>query len=128
MNLQAILDRLNSIPALADKVVVGTPAQTEFVGASPYVWITSVSEGGSGSPIAGPVRQMVDLRVELTIGARTLPSMLSIRDSILGVLLNFQPDDSYHPMTFRAGRMEFGDQGYFLWRDEFMTSYYIDTR
>jgi hypothetical protein len=100
----------------------------ENLASSPYVWITSVMEGGSDSPVTGPVRQKVELRVELTVGARNLGTMLDMRDQVWAKMLNFQPDPNYEPMAFRIGRMEFGDPGWMLWRDEFRTSYFKDTR
>lgn len=128
MNLSAIVSRLESIPGMTGKVIVGIPAQMESIAIAPYVWITSVVESGSESPIVGPVRQRVQLRVELTVGARNLADMNSIRDQVWAKILNFKPDNDYDPMVFRVGRMEFGDPGWFLWRDEFLTAYYRDTQ
>lgn len=128
MNLAAIVTHLETIPTLAGRVVVGIPAQMESLSAAPYVWVTSVMEGGGDSPITGPVRQKIELRVELTVGARNLESMLDIRDQVWASMLNFQVDSGHEPMAFRIGRMEFGDPGWFLWRDEFRTSYFKDTR
>lgn len=128
MNIAAIVTQLETIPGLTGRIVVGIPAQMENLAVSPYVWITSIMEGGGDSPILGPVRQKVELRLELTVGARNLDSMLTIRDQVWAKMLNFQPDSGYEPMAFRIGRMEFGDPGWFLWRDEFRTSYFKDTR
>lgn len=128
MNISAIVTELETIPGMAGKVTVGIPAQMEGLSGAPYVWITSIVEGGGDSPIVGPVRQRVELRVELTVGARDLNSMLIARDEVWAKMLNFQPDPGYDPITFRIGRMEFGDPGWFLWRDEFRTSYYKDTQ
>jgi hypothetical protein len=125
MKLQEIVDQLETVPALAGKVSVGIPAMMENVASSPFAWITSVIEQAGNSPVTGPVRQLVDLRVEITVGARNLNDMLEVRDAAAAALINFQPDLTYTPMTFRAGRMEFGDPGWFLWRDEFLTSYYL---
>ena len=125
MKLQEIVDQLETVPALAGKVSVGIPAMMENVASSPFAWITSVVEQAGNSPVTGPVRQLVDLRVEVTVGARNLNDMLEVRDAATAALINFQPDLSYTPMTFRMGRMEFGDPGWFLWRDEYLTSYYL---
>lgn len=127
MNLAAIIAQLETIPGMSGRVVVGIPAQMENLSTAPYVWVTSVVEGGGSSPVVGPVRQRVELRMELTVGARNLQSMLDIRDQVWAKMLNFQADSGYDPMEFRIGRMEFGDPGWFLWRDEFRTSYYKDS-
>ena len=97
----------------------------ENLASSPFAWVTSLIEQAGKSPVSGPVRQLVDLRIEITVGARNLSDMLEVRNASTHALLNFQPDPSYTPMTFRTGRMEFGDPGWFLWRDEYLTSYYL---
>lgn len=125
MKLQEIVDQLETVPALAGKVTVGMPAMLENISGSPFAWITSVIQQAGNSPVTGPVRQLVDLRIEITVGARTLNEMLEVRDAATAALINFQPDLTYTPMTFRLGRMEFADPGWFLWRDEYMTSYYL---
>lgn len=123
MKLQEILDQLETVTELAGKIVVGMPERLENIGSAPYAWITNIVQTGGQSPILGPVREKIELRVEITIGARTLGEMLAVREKLTAALLNFQPDPSYDPIRFRIGRMEFTDPGWVLWRDEFVTGY-----
>lgn len=125
MLLQAYLTRLNSIPLLAGKVEIGLPAQFESVASSPHGWITSVLEVAGESPVTGPVRQSVELRLGVSVGARDMASMIQARDAIKTSMLGFTPDPEYAPMEFRMGQMEFSDPGWWFWRDEFMTRYYL---
>lgn len=126
MNLSALITQLETVSDLTGKVMVGMPAQLENIGSAPYAWLTNIVETAGGSPVTGPVRQRVDLRVEITVGAQTLDGMLSVRDDIRAALIGFQIDGGHDPMTFRAGRMEFADPGWNLWRDDYATAYYIN--
>lgn len=126
MNLTAIVAQLETVPELYGKVVVGMPAQMESIGNAPYAWVTAIVEEGGSSPVIGPVRQRIGCRLDVMVGTRTLEDMSLVRESITNALLNFQPDKSYEPMTFSAGNMEFGDPGWFYWRDEYHTAYWRD--
>lgn len=128
MIIHEIITQLETVPALMGKVYLGVPAQMESLSQAPYVWVTSINEAGGTSPILGPVRQRIEYRFELTVGARNADDMETIRNAVKGAMLNFQPIPESDPIIFRAGRMEFGDPGWFLWRDEFRTSYFEDTR
>lgn len=128
MIIHEVITKLETIPALMGKVYLGVPAQMESLSQAPYVWVTSIAENGGGSPVLGPVRQRIEYRFELTTGARNAADMEAIRNAVMGAMLNFQPNAGCDPIIFRAGRMEFGDPGWFLWRDEFRTSYFEDTR
>lgn len=124
MLLQAYVERLNGIPSLAGKVVVGLPSQMENISSSPYAWISGVMEEARSSPVIGPVRQIVTLRIEVSVGARDIDSMMDTRTAVKDAMLNFHPDPSdYAPMEFRMGRMEFADPGWWFWRDEYVTDY-----
>ena len=125
MKLQEIIARIETIPELAGKVQVGMPAQMESLGGAPYCWITNLLEIAGDSPVTGPVRQKVTLKLELTIGARNVTDTLSIRDKVKTALLNYAPDNNYSLMQFRVGKFEFGDPGWVLWRDEFETNYML---
>lgn len=125
MLLQAYVGRIGTIPALTGKVVVGQPAQMEGISSSPYAWITDVLEIAGGSPITGPVRQEVELRLMVAVGAMDMDTLLTTRDAVKDALLNYTPDPEYAPMEFRNGKMEFADPGWWFWRDEFVTRYYM---
>lgn len=121
--LEAIVDRIDAVYGLTGGCQVGMPAQLENVSGSPYAWITNVIETAGDSPIIGPVRQRLLFRVEVTCGDRTLNGLLHARGHIREALLNYIVTPDYEPMTFRAGRMEFADPGWYLWRDEYITAY-----
>lgn len=125
--LASIVSRLQSIPGMASSVVIGSPAQMESLGSSPHIWITDVSESGGDSPVLGPVRQRILMRIEVTSGARTLNAMTDLRDAIRSALVNYCPNNA-EPIKFGGGRMEFLDPGWVLWRDDFLTAYFYETR
>ena len=125
MLLQAYVDRINSITTLSGKVSIGFPAQMEGISSSPYVWITDVMETAGSSPVTGPVRQEIELRLMVAVGTMSLDTLMATRDAVKDVLLNFTPDPEYAPMEFKNGKMEFSDPGWWFWRDEFVTRYYM---
>lgn len=123
--LETLVARIDAVTGLSGGCEVGMPATLENISGAPYAWITNVTEFAGQSPVTGPVRQRLELRVEVTTGARTLNGLLAIRDAVRASLLNYAISSDYDPMTFRAGRMEFADQGWQLWRDEYITAYYL---
>lgn len=122
--LSAIIARLNSIPGLNGLVSLGVPAQMEALGNAPHVWITDVAESGTPSPILGPVRQAISFNMEVTCGASTAAAMMEARDQVRAALVGFQADAGADPMVYVAGRIDFTDPGWSLWRDEYRTGYY----
>lgn len=125
MRLQDYLDQIATVPELSGRVVVGMPERIENITQSPFVWVTNVAQSGGDSPVTGPVRQKIEFRFELTIGARSLAEMVSIRDKIMAALINFQPTGDFAPMRFLSGKMEFADPGWTFWRDSYSTYYFI---
>jgi len=123
--LEAIVERIDATMGLTGGCEVGMPAQLESLSTVPMAWITNVIETAGNSPVTGPVRQRLELRVEVTVGARTLGSMLGARDAIRDSLLSYIVNSDYEPMIFRSGRMEFADPGWCLWRDEYVTARYL---
>jgi hypothetical protein len=51
---------------------------------------------------------------------------LPLRDAIRSALIDYLPESNGDPITYRAGRMEFLDAGYTVWRDEYAYSFYFD--
>lgn len=127
MNTSNLITQIETVNSLKGKVVVGSPAQMEGITSSPYAWITSVTETGGPSPVVGPVRQRIEARIEITVGARTLGDVESTRDLLKGALVNFQIDNGYEPISFTSGAMVFGDPGWFYWTDEYTTAYWYDS-
>jgi hypothetical protein len=127
MNTSDLITQLETIPGLSGKVALGNPAMMEGITSAPYVWITSINEAGGPSPVVGPVRQRIEARVEITVGARTVEEMDQTRASVRQALINFQITNGYEPISFSSGGMIFGDQGWFYWSDEYVTAYWHDS-
>jgi hypothetical protein len=66
------------------------------------------------------------VRLGLVIGAADLSEVLPLRDAIRSALIDYLPESNGDPITYRAGRMEFLDAGYTVWRDEYAYSFYFD--
>jgi hypothetical protein len=128
MDFNAILQRLEQIPALAGKVAVGNPAFMESLSSAPYLWITSIKDYPGESPQTGPVRQRIERRFECLLGSRDVNGMFSILETVRASLVNFQPDAGCDPIEVKSGQMEEGEPGWFLWKDEFGTAFFNDAR
>lgn len=125
--LSAIVGQLDTVTDLKGKVLVGQPERLEHLDDAPYAWISNVYEPANGNQRAtGPVCQRVQLRVEVTTAARGWADMLSVRDDTRAKLIGFLPAATCRPMEYQSGRMEFSDPGWCLWRDEYLTDYYLE--
>lgn len=127
MNISALVAELETIPGLAGHVYVSEPQKMQHVGTSPYVWISSINESGDESPVVGPVRQRINVTIELMIGTLDMAAMDAIRSDIQHVLLNFQAGNGCIPMSFGSGGFDFADPGWVVWRETYETAYWVDT-
>jgi hypothetical protein len=129
MNIDGIVTQLETVTGLSGKVVVGLPPQTDSLSSGPKVWITDIAETASPSGrINQPSIQKVDCRIGIVTSGADLTEILPLRDGIRTTLIDYQPETqaSGDPLSYRAGRMEFLDAGYVVWRDEFSYTYYVD--
>lgn len=127
MNIDAIVTRLESVTGLAGKVAVGQPAMTDSLGTGPMCWITDLSESaGDNTRVNSPALQRIEARLGLTMGSADINALLTLRDAIRISLVDFAPTENGDPMTYRAGRLEFLDPGYVLWRDDYTFAFYFD--
>lgn len=127
MNIGGIVTQLETVTGLSGKVVVGLPPQTDSLSTGAKCWITDISEtAGPSLRVNTPSIQKVDCRIGVVLTGADLPSILPMRDSIRTTLIDYQPESSGDPITYRAGRMEFLDAGIAAWRDEFSFTYYVD--
>lgn len=127
VNIDAVIQRLETIPGLSGKIILGHPTFMESIEGSPYVWITGIVElPGDNQRLNGPVRQRVEVRIDLTIGTRNNAAMAALRSDIQSVLLNFQSEPKDDPMTKGRGQMEFMDPAWTVWLDSYLTAYQVD--
>ena len=128
MNIDAVIQRLETISELSGKVEIGHPTLMESIGSTPRVWISSIAESaGANQRINAPVRQRIMVRIDLVIGARSSSEMTEIRSKIQGVLINFQSEPKDDPMTKGHGQMEFLDPAWTTWVDTYETAYQLDS-
>ena len=125
MDLAVFLARLNTQPLLNGKVGLGMPGAMESLDAAPYAWITGAMESGSLSPVTGPVRQRIEVRLEVAVGGRELAEVQAARDAVRSALVNYAPTTDYAPMVLVKGVLDAAEPGWLQWRDEFNTDYYL---
>lgn len=127
MNISGIVTQLETVSGLNGKVVVGQPAQTDSISSGPACWISDLTETAAPSGrISQPSIQRVECRLGLLLGNVSLDTIVSLRDAVRLAMIDFQPIAPGDPIQFRAGRLEFSDAGFTLWRDEYAYAYYID--
>lgn len=126
--LSNIISALETLSTNSFTLLVGTPTQMESVGSSPYVWVAGfVEQGGSNQRVNCPVIQRINASIILVIGALDLDTLLSTRDAVRSGMLNSYPTTDCDPVVFGSGRLEFGDAGWWHWRDEYSFAYHQDT-
>lgn len=127
MNIGGIVAQLETVTGLDGKVVVGLPPQTDSLSSGPTVWITDLAESaGPNTRVNAPALQKIEVRLGLVMGTATLDALLPLRDAVRDAIIDFQPESTGDRITYRAGRMEFLDAGYTVWRDEYAYSFYFD--
>lgn len=127
MNIDGIVTQLETVEGLSGKVAVGQPATTDSLGNGPTCWITDISESaGPNTRVNAPALQRIDARLGITLAGADLDAVLTMRDAVRSVLIDYQPDAPGDPITYRAGRMEFLDPGIVLWRDDYAFAFYYD--
>lgn len=127
MNIDGIVAQLETVSGLSGKVVVGLPPQTDSLASGPSVWITDLAESaGPNTRVNAPALQKIEVRLGLVMGTATLDDLLPLRDAVRDAIIDFQPESNGDRITYRAGRMEFLDAGYTVWRDEYAYSFFFD--
>ncbi|MFM2005878.1 MAG: hypothetical protein RLZZ09_1533 [Pseudomonadota bacterium] len=127
MNISGIVTQLETVEGLNGKVVVGLPPETASLSNGPAVWITDLAETAGANPrVNKPAIQRIEVRLGLVMGTATLDDLLPLRDAVRDAIIDYQPESNGDPITYRAGRMEFLDAGYTVWRDEYAYSFYFD--
>jgi hypothetical protein len=127
MNIDGIVTQLETVEGLSGKVVVGLPPETASLANGPTVWITDLAEtAGANQRINAPALQRIEVRLGLVMGTATLDDLLPLRDAVRDAIIDYLPESNGDPITYRAGRMEFLDAGYTVWRDEYAYSFYFD--
>lgn len=140
MNLDAVTDTLQALPAFSGRVVVATDLSSAVDAVKPFAAmpccvIHGLAERASDNALStGGPRQKVTVTLRLLIvhrdvtdpyGAAAMAGMNTAREEVKSAMLGLIPDTDYDALLLNTGQLAYAQTGTVMWLDEWRTAYYL---